>query len=316
MINVAILGASGFVGKNLMLRLSSNWNTYAFYNTSKDFTDFVKKNNIKATLIKKDLSSDFKISNRYPHNFDLVISLLGNTRHISKELQPHYDLNADGLAIAGFFKKFTCDKMIYFSSTGVYENHVGLVSCNATNIIPTSSYGITKYLSERLINYYKKEGKIKEYLIIRLSGAYGPYQRPNRLINRLIKRFYFEKGRHIFLIGNGQGTTDLCFYVQDVIDFIFLAKKQNFQNETIDFCTGVYMPLNQLINLVIKNITNIEPIINWNNNITANEHYYFKLNNEKPFNFEMKTDFQNGITKLCNWFRENSEYLPLKADVE
>lgn len=318
-INVAILGASGFVGKNLMLKLPSDWNTYAFYNTSKDFADFVKKNNIKATLIKKDLSKDFKVSNRYPRNFDLVISLLGNTSHILEEFQPEYDLNSDPLAITNFFKKFSCNKLIYFSSTAIYDNHYQLVSAQkTTDIIPSNSYTIAKLMSERLIHYFQKKKVIDKFLIVRLSGAYGPYQRPNRLITRLINTFHFKKGNHIELKGTGENWTD-AMYVKDTINFILLAIKQELKNEIVDFCSPCFIPLKEMvdkvINTTIKHFNpDLKPAVMWDNK-PLKENYPFYLSNSTygispPFNYEFQWNWETGLANFRSWLTLHPEYLP------
>lgn len=318
MINVAILGASGFVGKNLMLKLPSDWNTYAFYNTSKDFVDFIKKNNIKATLIKKDLSSDFKISNRYPHHFDLVISLLGNTSHIAEELQPEYDLNSDPLAITNFFKKFSCKKLIYFSSTAIYDNHYHLVSAQkTTDIMPSNSYTIAKLMSERLVHYFQKKKVIDEFLIVRLSGAYGPYQRPNRLISRLINTFHFKKGNYIKLKGTGKNWTD-AMYVKDTVNFILLAVEQKLKNEIVDFCSPCFIPLDEMVDNVVNVVksfdSDLKPTVAWDN-IKLQENYPFYLSSKAygilpPFNYKFRWNWDTGLANFRSWLASHPEYLP------
>ena len=40
---VAITGASGFVGKNLLLRIPESWEVFGIFNSSTDFEDFVKR---------------------------------------------------------------------------------------------------------------------------------------------------------------------------------------------------------------------------------------------------------------------------------
>ena len=317
-INVAILGASGFIGKNLILELPSDWNIYAFYNTNKDFPSFIKKNNIKATLVKKDLSKNFKISDRYPHNFDLVISLLGNTSHISEDLQPQYDLNSDPLALLGFFKKFSCNKLIYFSSTAIYENHYQLVSAQkTTDIIPSNSYTIAKLMSERLVHYFQKKKTIGQFLIVRLSGAYGPYQRPNRLITKLINTFHFKKGNYIELKGTGKNWTD-AMYVKDTVNFILLVAEQELKNETVDFCSPSFIPLKEMVEEVINALRSfnpdLKPTVDWDNK-PLQENYLFYLSNSTyevspPFNYKFQWNWRTGLANFRSWLALHPEHLP------
>lgn len=322
-LNVAILGASGFIGKNLMLSLPSNWNTFAFYNTNKDFPAFIKENDINAILIKKDLSTNFKVTKRYPKHFDLVISLLGNTKHTPEEIEPMYSLRCDPLAIESFFKKFSCKKLIYFSSTAIYENHYQLVSAQkTTDIIPSSPYTIGKYMSERLIHYFKKKGAIDKFLIVRLSGAYGPYQRPNRLITRLINTFHFKKGNYIELSGTGDNWTD-GIYVYDVIDFILLAIQQEFKNEVIDFCSYSFMLVKEVVNTVINEVVKpfnpeLKPQIKWSGKLSK-ENYDFYLSNNSykilpPFNYKFKYNWAQGLSNFRTWLTNNPDYLPKDID--
>ena len=44
---ICITGASGFIGKNFLLKADKHWDIYAFYHTKdQDFLDFLKENKL------------------------------------------------------------------------------------------------------------------------------------------------------------------------------------------------------------------------------------------------------------------------------
>jgi nucleoside-diphosphate-sugar epimerase len=307
---VAILGASGFIGRNLMLSLPNDWQVTAFFNTAVDFPKWAEINHIKedTIFIQQDLSKEFILP--YPDTvskyFDLVISLIGDTRKLSKDELPMSNFYSDPVALIQFFKRFTCDKFLYFSSGCVYEGHSGLVAADTTkNIHPFTPYAIAKRTSEMLLNYWLKDKFLKRYLNVRFFGAYGPYQRDNKITSKLIRTFCIENKKHIELTGTGNNLID-AMYVQDAIDWILLAVKQKFENATIDF--GVAHPIT-IKELVLRTavVCGIDhSIIDWDVTNVPKEDYYFGLGNEHftvtpPFNYKFKYQLENGIALTRDW---------------
>jgi len=311
---VAILGASGFTGRNLLLNLPKDWQIYAFFNTDKTFQDWVIKKNIKVIPIKVNLSDTFIILGKdIPNHFDLVISLIGNTQRVAIEEQPLYDFNADTFAISNFFSNFTCDKCIYFSSGAVYENHVGLVSVDKTKgLKPTMSYPIAKLTSEYIISHFHWRNRINQYLIVRFFGAYGPYQKNNKIVLSTIKKLFIDKEKELNFTGTGKNLFD-AMYVQDAIDWILLAVQKEFKNQTIDFGLAKPITIKQLIKSIAKACDRKDVVINFDG-LPPKEDYYFRLGDENftvlpPFGYKFKVSLEKGLVLTRDWILKNVDIL-------
>ena len=313
---VAILGSSGFLGKNLMLNLQKGWETFAFFNTFTEFPKWAEKHGIPGgtVFVRQDLSRkfDYPYPNSIPKHFDLVISLIGDTRKLDKKHLPMQNFNSDPLALTGFFRRFTCDKFLYFSSGCVYEGHSGIISAYDTkDLKPFTAYAIAKRTSEMLLDYFVKDGCIKRYLNVRFFGAYGPHQRNEKITTKLIKTFFIDKKNEITLYGSGENLID-AMYVQDAIDWILLAVNQKFENETIDFGRASPITIKELALRTAAVCGVANPIIKWDAETASKEDYYFRLGDhwfrpETPFGYEFKFPLEHGIRRLKTWLIKNGE---------
>ncbi len=314
MLKVAILGASGFTGRNLLLSLPKEWQVFAFFNTDKTFLDWIIKNNIKVTPIKVNLSSNFIIiGSDIPKHFDLVISLVGNTQRVAIEQQPLYDFNADTFALSNFFSNFSCDKCMYFSSGAVYENHTGIVSSDKTkDLKPSMSYPIAKLTSEYIISHFYWRNKINQYMIVRFFGAYGPYQKNNKITISTIKKLFIDKDKELNLTGNGKNLYD-AMYVQDTVDWILFAAQKKFENQTIDFGLAKPITIKQLVKSIAK-ICNREDVPIIFDGLKPKEDYYFRLGDESftvvpPFKYKFKVNLDKGLLLTKDWVMNNKDIL-------
>lgn len=314
MLKVAILGASGFTGRNLLLNLPKEWQVYAFFNTDVTFQDWVIKENINVIPIKVNLSSNFIILGKdIPNHFDLVISLIGNTQRVEIERQPLYDFNADTFALSGFFNNFSCDKCIYFSSGAVYENHIGIVSVDKTKgLKPSMSYPIAKLTSEYIISHFHWRKKINQYIIVRFFGAYGPYQKNNKITIDLIKKLFIDKDKELYLTGDGNNLYD-AMYVQDAIDWVLFAVQKKFENQIVDFGLAKPITIKQLVVAIVKACGREDVKINFDR-LKPKEDYYFRLGDKNftvlpPFGYKFKINLEKGLVLTRNWVIKNEEIL-------
>lgn len=307
---VAILGSSGFIGKNLMLNLQKDWETFAFFNTYTDFPKWAEEHKIQenTVFVQQDLSKEFNYPypESLPKHFDLVISLIGDTRKLDRKLLPMQNFNSDPIALINFFKRFTCDILLYFSSGAIYEGHSGIVCCQKTkDLNPFSAYAIAKKTSEFLLNYFIRDGNVKNYLNVRFFGAYGQHQRNEKITTKLIKTFCVDKINKVSLFGTGNNLIDMM-HVQDTIDWILLASKQKFKNQTVDFGVALPITIKELVMRVADICDIADPIIEFDATNAPKEDYYFRLGDEWfhpriPFGYEFKIDYEKGLMLLKDW---------------
>lgn len=154
---ILIIGASGFIGRNLCEYFADKYDVYA--PTSKEL------NAIDETEVQKYLSK---------HLFDVVIhSGIYNPRtdagkNINKELE--YDLR-----MYYNFEKYQSlyGKMLYFGSGAEYDKRKDIRSVKETdsgNGVPTTDYGFAKYIIGQSI----ENGK--NIYNLRVFGLFGKYE--------------------------------------------------------------------------------------------------------------------------------------------
>jgi len=316
-LKVGILGASSFIGKNLLLQVPSNWEVYAFYNTNDQFPKWVSKYcTIKPNLIQGDLTDpNSDVYTLAALKLDLVISLVGNTKHVPTEWQPMYDLQVNTHTVINFLNYFSCKKFILFSAGLVYEGHRGFVSVEKTMPMPFHPYGISKLASEGYVRYFKDIGKIDSFIIIRLFGVYGIHDHPRRLPYRLIKQFAFNQNPQFEILGDGTNHWD-AIYVTDVVNWLqLIIENDDIENEIYDFGNPEPLSINQVINGVGK-LFGIKPQIFKTG--FANENARFQVGNsyyqfmKEPY-YELRVDFEQGIMKIKEFMEQHPE-IYLKED--
>ncbi|KKK74348.1 hypothetical protein LCGC14_2884680, partial [marine sediment metagenome] len=86
---VLILGASGFVGKNLLLGMPNDWDILATYYTAIDFVEWQKKNCPHIKIMQCNLAIDAHQLN--DQHFDVVVSLLANPQPSLSSVHPVAD---------------------------------------------------------------------------------------------------------------------------------------------------------------------------------------------------------------------------------
>ncbi|MGH7728637.1 MAG: NAD-dependent epimerase/dehydratase family protein [Vulcanimicrobiaceae bacterium] len=111
--------------------------------------------------------------------------------------------------------KFGVRKLIFASSAATYGEVDRLPISEATPQHPASPYGITKFVAEYYLRYYRSAHGL-DFTALRYGNVYGPRQDPNGeagVIAIFIGRFLARSG--ITLFGDGEQTRDYVF-VEDV----------------------------------------------------------------------------------------------------
>ncbi|MBV6510104.1 MAG: UDP-glucose 4-epimerase [Acidimicrobiales bacterium] len=110
-------------------------------------------------------------------------------------------------------------RFVLASSSSVYGDTVEDPSQEDDPVAPLSPYGLTKVSAEALCSLYASEWKVPT-VALRYFTVYGPRQRPDMAIHRLIRGVL--EGRPFTL--RGDGTQQRAFtYVDDVVDATLAA---------------------------------------------------------------------------------------------
>ena len=310
--NILICGASGFIGKNLVLYFAGKkkYNLIGTYHKKKS-TNNLK--NIK--WIKTDLRN-FDQCIKVTKNMDIVMQCAATTsgsRDIIRAPYLHVTDNAvmnSYLLRASYINKVK--HFIFTSCTVMYKNSNKPLTENEVDEkkIFKNYYGVghTKLYIEKMCKFFSKISDIK-FTVIRHSNIYGPFdkfdKKKGHFIGSSIYRVFNEKTKKINIFGMGNEMRDYL-YVNDLLSFIDLAIKKQKENFQIFNCSyGKSFKIKEILQIILKisgsnkKIENISSEKNINVNILVNSNKAKNILRWKP-----KTTIHKGIKLTIDWFKK------------
>lgn len=268
---VAITGASGFLGTELVKELKKDKNLILKIPDPQDMKFLFDLNKLKSFVDGCDVVyhlAGIKDSNN-PNLFDVNVTGTKNLLEATKLVAPS----------AHF---------IFSSSFAVYKiPEVGEIIDEKFPTNPRNEYGVTKLKAEEEIKHYSETYGIKS-TILRISNIYG-------VIYDFVKKI--ENGEEIKIEGSGDQTRDFVF-ITDVVKAFTLASKDKKQLGIYNICFGEEISINNLISLIEK-ITKKKAKISFAPE--NNQGGYWKGNFSqaaKSFGWKPEITLENGISKI------------------
>lgn len=289
--NIIILGAAGFIGTNLAIRIANGKrNKITLVDKSKSYFSSLEKmqlSNITEVESPLDASMDFKIL----QGQDVVYHLVSTNVPTNSNQHILQDIEANVIFSANLFEaciKYGIKKVVFVSSGGtIYgkESKCPLSETTPTN--PISSYGLQKITIEKLLYLYNYLYGL-DYRIIRLANPYGPYQRPNGILGA-VTTFTFRalRGEKVVVYGDGSVIRDFI-YIDDAIKGILNIVDGVNKHHTFNLGSGQGTSIKEVLD-TIKKALNCEIKIEYKQgrsvdvpvnflDISRYEKYYGKLN--------------------------------------
>jgi len=299
-----LTGASGFIGRNLLLKVPREWEVVATYNKSTDFADFVMGNaldNVRAVRV--NLTSSSEARRQLKGGFDCAVHLAANTNVQLSVKKPEVDLKMNVLTLLNTVRSARIRDLIFMSSGAVYDGHAGVVSpkvqCN-----PSHPYAISKLACEHYMLYFKKNRIIENYVVLRFFGAYGPYEPLRKIFSKLVRTFYFENSREFTIVGDGNNFID-AMYVEDAVDAILSVIKSDVRDVIVDFASGNAVTINELVTRVAEIFGKKDVMLRhegWPPEY--NTFYASGRDMEALYGFRPSTPLKEGIWRLARWLKK------------
>lgn len=301
MLNVAIIGANGFIGKHLVdiLLQESSTNIFLFGRENKvvEGSDLI--------CHKIDLMDVDQIKIQFAH-IDIVYYLASATIPSSSWENPVLEFENNLLPFLNFTEniaKLGVKKIVFVSSAGtIYGPSKFKVSENSDKQ-PFSPYGITKLTMEHFLNYFKNKYSIN-FDVYRISNAYGEGQNTSKglgIINTFIENILTKNEIHIF--GDGENIRNYI-YVKDVAKVLSHSSLKEFNtSEIYNLSSDDTLSINELIAIIKDEITEDFKIIYEENRKSDNA--YIDLDNSK-----LKNELDHfKFTPIRTGIRETYHYL-------
>jgi len=256
MSKILLSGGLGFIGSTIVRKLENTDHETVIIDNQSDYDGAIDQEELQRIMkwrkdsfqfplttytndIVNTLSMNTIFANEKP---DIVIHLAAFPRLkvVKRNPQLGCDVILKGLinlleaSVKNGIKRF-----VFISSSMVYGDWE--YECNPEDAItnPVEPYGIMKLCAENLVKNYKKLYDL-DFVIVRPSAVYGPYD----IVDRVLSKFISLAKQNKPIIINGKDLALDFTHVDDVAHGIYLASThKNAANETFNITRGVAISL-------------------------------------------------------------------------
>ena len=245
--HLLVTGASGFIGRNVLLRAPRDWRVTAVYHQTSSIEAFVRSHGldhvrpVRCDLL--DVRDVRALGAAGP--VEAVLYLAANGDPAVSAASPGLDLAQNTIALVNFLERVKAGHVVYVSSGAVYDGLRGAVS-PSTPVSPRLPYAISKLASEQYLRFFcERRGSVDSFVNVRFFGAYGPYEAPRKITTRWLAAV--AAGQRQFVVrGNGENLIDFM-YVDDAVDGLLSLVRASGARLTVDFASGTPITVNQLV---------------------------------------------------------------------
>jgi len=252
-----VTGASGFIGRNVLLGTPRDWDVVAVYHASADFPAFVAERRLtQVRAVRCDLTSAPEVralraaaEARGP--VDAALYLAANGDPAASARDPLHDLALNTVAPLTFLEHCPVPRLVYLSSGAVYDGLGGSVS-PASKVDPHLPYAVSKLASEQYIRFYaERRGAPARYVIVRFFGAYGPYEPLRKITTRFLTAV--RRGdREFRLRGDGRNLIDFMHVDDAVRGLLALVADPHPARLTLDFASRAPITVNDVVAAMVR----------------------------------------------------------------
>jgi len=250
--NVALIGASGFVGTRLLDVLSQDNGSYDLKNIdllpSHFFNDLTEIGDVR---IQEDM--DEKLVGA-----DIVVLLAAQHRDDVSPVSLYYDTNVKGMEVTlEAMEKNGCKRLVFFSSVAVY----GLNKDNPSEDFqadPFNHYGKSKWQAEQVLQKWYETHSDWNINIIRPTVIFGERNRGN--VYNLLSQI---AGGKFLMVGAGDNRKSMA-YVGNVVAFVKYLMENYIQGYNVfNYVDKPDFTMNNLVTLVKKVLNRRIPSIHF-----------------------------------------------------
>jgi GDP-L-fucose synthase len=197
------------------------------------------------------------------------------------------------------------DWFLYTSSVGVYHPTEVFVEDDVQKTFPSENdwyAGWAKRIGEMNVESYMKQYDWNKCSIVRPANVYGPYDNFGQwsmVVPSLIKKAFENDVLEVW--GDGSPIRDLI-YSEDVARGM-LHMVQNEVTEPVNLGSGTGVTIKEIAEIIAKCF---DKEIVWDTTKPMGDmKRLMDMSRAKSYGFESKVNFEDGIQKTIEWYKEN-----------
>lgn len=311
---VLILGATGFIGRNLLEFYLNKTSVEIFATWHRAEIDQKFKGNKKITWLQADLTQADDVK-RVMTNKDIVIQAAATTSGAQTIVNtPHHHVT-DNVVMNSLILR-QCHELkikhfVFFSCTTMYLSSNKAVQEDDFNGCIESKYfgvGWTKVYLEKMCEFYSKLSETK-YSVIRHSNIYGPYDKydleKSHVFGATVAKVMNAKDGPVVVWGDGLDERDLL-HVDDLVSFVdLLLEKQNQKFELLNLSSGRSVSVKDLVGFVIEaagsksriEYDHSKPSIGFKLSVDSSKA-------RQQYGWKPKVSLEDGIRQTLDWYQK------------
>ncbi|MDD5123591.1 NAD-dependent epimerase/dehydratase family protein [Methylovulum sp.] len=242
-----VLGAGGFIGTNLCVRLVQNGANVVAFGRSLGFARALTG----CQWVVGDFFNPRDLANIL-EGADIVVHALSTVTPAKSNESPINDIEENligTLRLLELCKTKGVARLVFLSSGGtVYGPDVSVPTVEDEANEPICSYGVVKLAIEKYLAIYRQQQQL-DSVVLRVANPFGPYQLPKGqgVIAATIQKVLMGQPPEIW--GDGNVVRDYI-YIDDVIDAILAAAQLDGSQapRLYNIGSGVGKSLNEVVN--------------------------------------------------------------------
>lgn len=294
MMKILITGTSGYLGGNLVNKLShKNYNILG--------VDKKKNlNNIKNSKFLKTDIRKLKIPKSFYPDVIIHVGSLNSEKFYKKNPIGSYNLDINStLKVLEIASAYKVKNLIFASSEWVYGDHNKYKILRENTLIEKSAiksfYALSKIISEDLIKIFYENKLIKNYIILRLGIFYGKRKKPNSAVEGI---FNDIKNNKEVIINGSLKSSRKFIHVDDISQAII--KSINLKKpHTLNIAGTSLISLKEIIKNSATILKKNYLVKNYNKNNLVVRNVSNKLS-KKILRWHAEIGFFKGLKKLID----------------
>lgn len=301
---ITVTGGAGFLGRQVVKRLTESGCQNIFVPRSKDY-NLVDNEAVKRLY--QDSKPDIVI------HLAALVGGIGVTKERPAEF--FYDNLMIGVQTMEQGRLFGLEKFVAIGTVCAYPENIPIPFreedlWNGYPEVTNAPYGLAKKMTLVQAQAYRQQYGFNAIYLLPVN-LYGPGDNFNpqtsHAIPALIKKCLdaIKEGKEEIVVwGTGKPTREYL-YVEDAADGILLATEKYNKPDPVNLGSGFEISINDLVELIV-NLTGFKGRIIWNTAKPDGQprRLFDNSRAERKFSFKATTNFEEGLRKTIKWYKE------------